>query len=278
MSRSIESFHPAVRRCSAALILALALATAAACNSKNPVAPDTPQPPGGGGPGTGSYAISLSASPVQLVAGSADPATLTVIATRTDNSQPAADGTTAAVSTSLGSFDPAKSTTLTTVTLSGGKGMGTVLLYPSTTTGTATVLAQVDTSSRQLSIPIRQADQTFFIASVSPGSGRPDGGTTVSLTGAGFVQTMRVTFGGIASTSVTYVSATQLTVKTPPPPSVVTAGNALAVDVTISKSNGTANVTDTLPGGFIYANNGNGETPVIISVTPSWAPTTAARR
>jgi len=264
VSRSIESFPPAARWCFAALILALAFA--AACNSKNPVAPETPQPPGGGGPGTGSYVIGLSASPVQLVAGSADPATLTVTATRTDNSQPAADGTTAAVSTSLGSFDPAKSTTLTTVSLSGGK--ATVLLYPSTTTGTATVLAQVDTSSRQLSIPIRQADQTFFIASVSPGSGRPDGGTTVSITGAGFVQTMRVTFGGIASTSVTYVSPSLLTVKTPPPPSVVTAGNALAVDVTISKANGSSNSTDTLPGGFIYANNGNGETPVIFSVTP----------
>lgn len=262
MSRSIENFRPAARQCCAVLVLALVVG----CNSKNPVAPETPQPPGGGGPGTGTYVIGLSASPVQLVAGSADPATLTVTATRTDNSQPAADGTTCAVSTSLGSFDPAKAMTLTTVTLSGGK--GTVLLYPSTTTGTATVLAQVDTSSRQLSIPIRQADQTFFIASISPGSGKPDGGTPVTITGAGFVQTMRVTFGGIAATTVNYVSPTQITARTPPPPSVVTAGNALAVDITISKANGAATASDTLPGGFIYANNGNGETPVIFSVTP----------
>jgi PKD repeat protein len=266
VSRSIENFRPAAPRC-AALILALALAFAcASCNSKNPVAPETPLPPGGGGPGSGTYTITLTASPAQLVAGSTDGTTLTVTATNASSQSPP-DGTPCAFSTSLGSFDQTKALTLTTINFSGGKAVAT--LFPGTTTGTATVLAQIDTSSRQLSVPIRAADQTFFIASISPASGKPDGGTPVTITGAGFVQTMRVTFGGIAATTLNYVSATQLTARTPPPPSVVAAGTAMAVDVTVSKASGASTVSDTLPGGFIYANNGNGETPVIFSVAPA---------
>jgi PKD repeat protein len=267
VSRSIENFRPAAPRC-AALILALALAFAgASCNSKNPVAPETPLPPGGGGPGSGTYTITLTASPAALVAGSTDGTTLTATATNSSSQSSPPDGTPCAFSTSLGSFDQTKAMTLITINFSGGKAVAT--LFPSTTTGTATVLAQIDTSSRQLSVPIRAADQTFFIASISPASGKPDGGTPVTITGAGFVQTMRVTFGGIAATTLNYVSATQLTAKTPPPPSVVAAGTAMAVDVTVSKASGASTTSDTLPGGFIYANNGNGETPVIFSVAPA---------
>ncbi|HEY2740184.1 MAG TPA: hypothetical protein VGK45_17375, partial [Thermoanaerobaculia bacterium] len=156
MSRSIENFRPAAPRC-AALILALALAVASAsCNSKNPVAPEAPLPPGGGGPGSGTYTITLTASPTALVAGSTDGTTLTAIATNSSSQSSPPDGTKCAFSTSLGSFDPTKALTLTTISFSGGKAVAT--LYPSTTTGTATVLAQIDTSSRQLSVPIRAAD------------------------------------------------------------------------------------------------------------------------
>jgi hypothetical protein len=49
----------------------------------------------------------------------------------------------------------------------------------------------------------------------SANSGASVGGTSVTITGTGFVATPTVTFGGTAATSVTWVSATSLTCVTP---------------------------------------------------------------
>jgi PKD repeat protein len=254
------------------LLCLLLLGLLAACNSTNPVAPDPQQNPPNGNPspGSGSYQISIAASPAQLVAGSTEPATLSIAATRTDNNQPAASGTKCAVSTSLGSFDAAQAVTLKTVLLD-GEGKASLALYPSTTTGTATVLAQIDTSLRQLSIPIHEADQTFFITSVSPSSGEAK--AKVTITGAGFVQNaMRVTFGKIAATSVTVASPNLLTAIVPPPAAEIPAGEILPVDVTITKPSGAAAVSDTLQGGFIYTNDAANSQPRILAVIPASGP------
>jgi uncharacterized repeat protein (TIGR01451 family) len=53
------------------------------------------------------------------------------------------------------------------------------------------------------------------ISSVSPNNGPDVGGTSVTITGTGFVATPSVTFGGVSAPSVTFDSATQLTVTTP---------------------------------------------------------------
>lgn len=53
------------------------------------------------------------------------------------------------------------------------------------------------------------------VTAVSPNTGPTSGGTSVTITGSGFVATPTVTFGGTAATGVTFVSATTLTATAP---------------------------------------------------------------
>ena len=56
---------------------------------------------------------------------------------------------------------------------------------------------------------------TPTIASLAPASGTLLGGTTVTLTGTGFIDVSEVSFGGVKATGVTVKSLTQLTAVTP---------------------------------------------------------------
>ncbi len=53
------------------------------------------------------------------------------------------------------------------------------------------------------------------ITSISPSSGPPAGGTTVTITGTGFTGATHVAFGAVAATSFNVVSATQITAVSP---------------------------------------------------------------
>jgi hypothetical protein len=86
--------------------------------------------------------------------------------------------------------------------------------------------------------------QAPTLSSVSPGSGLPAGGTAVTLTGTNFGSGATVTFGGVAATDVTVVSATSITAKTP--------AHALGtVDVVVT----VGSLTATKAGGFTYTDN-----------------------
>jgi hypothetical protein len=80
------------------------------------------------------------------------------------------------------------------------------------------------------------------VTSVSPNTGTTTGGTHVTLTGKNFVSGARVTFGGVAATSVVVVSATQITASTPP-------HKPGAVNVVVTNPGGQSG---TLAGGFTY--------------------------
>jgi hypothetical protein len=54
-----------------------------------------------------------------------------------------------------------------------------------------------------------------IITGVAPPSGRPAGGTAVTLTGRGFTGTTKVMFGTVAATSVTVVSDSTITLRSP---------------------------------------------------------------
>ena len=69
------------------------------------------------------------------------------------------------------------------------------------------------------------------LTSVSPTSGPTAGGTTITLTGTNFVSGATVRVGGTAATNVAFVSATQLTARTP-------AGTAGARDVQVTNPDG----------------------------------------
>jgi YVTN family beta-propeller protein len=57
---------------------------------------------------------------------------------------------------------------------------------------------------------------TISISSISPNSGSSSGGTAIAITGTNFTNTDTVDFGTTPASSVTYVSATQLTAVSPP--------------------------------------------------------------
>ena len=73
-------------------------------------------------------------------------------------------------------------------------------------------------------IPFRKNLEQFLssppaiptVNSVSPGSGSPSGGNSVTITGTGFTGTSGVTFGGVAAASFTVNSDTSITAQTPP--------------------------------------------------------------
>ena len=82
------------------------------------------------------------------------------------------------------------------------------------------------------------------VTSVNPGTGPLAGGNTVTITGTGFAGATSVTFGGVAATSFTVVSDTQIS-------AVVPAGSAATatVSVNVTTPNGT-NAANTL---YAYA-------------------------
>jgi len=53
------------------------------------------------------------------------------------------------------------------------------------------------------------------ITAISPTSGPTTGGTTVTITGTGFTGATKVLFGGLAATSFSVVSSTQITAVSP---------------------------------------------------------------
>lgn len=94
------------------------------------------------------------------------------------------------------------------------------------------------------------------LTSISPTSGTPLGGTSVTLTGTDFSPSDSVTFGGAAATTVTFISSTTLSAVTP-------TGVPGAVDVVVSNGNGSS----TLAGGFTY-----NTPPTLTSISPTNGP------
>jgi large repetitive protein len=83
------------------------------------------------------------------------------------------------------------------------------------------------------------------LASIELAAGRPTGGNTVTLLGAGFTTALSssVTFGGVAATNVHVINAVTITVTVP-------AHAAGAVDVTVTRGTTSA----TLVNGYVYGN------------------------
>lgn len=236
------------------LVLVLALVPALAlvsCDSGNPVVPESPETPAGG---TGAYSIALTAEPPQLQAGSGDPATVTVSVRGSDGVAPA-DGTKVVLSTDGGSFgvaSPDAPVRTAELTLSGGRAQ--VSFFPGEEVMTASLLAKVGESVGRLQLEIVEAlPNNFYLLAVQPSSGSPDGGQTVRITGAGFQEPVRVTFGGVVA-QVQSVKANELAVVTPPSAAPVAAGQAVPVDVMVTNALDTPeSVADALPGAYVYS-------------------------
>lgn len=98
---------------------------------------------------------------------------------------------------------------------------------------------------------------TPTIASISPTSGAPAGGITVTITGTNFTSGATVAFGGASATNVTVASSTSITATSP-------AGTG-TVGVTVTTSAGTSNsasyaYTTTTAATHVYVANQNAGT------------------
>jgi len=95
------------------------------------------------------------------------------------------------------------------------------------------------------------------VASITPNTGTTSGGTSVTITGTGFLTGATVSLGGTPATSVTLVSSTSITATTP-------AHAAGAVNVMVVNTDAQSG---TLSGGFTYA--APKPAPTVSAITPN---------
>ncbi|MEA2603927.1 MAG: trimeric autotransporter adhesin [Acidobacteriota bacterium] len=258
------------------LLFALALATALGCTS-SPTEPKggsgTPQTPKPPDPVT-SFVVTVTASPGDITAGGTGSSTINVEVHRSDNGQVPADGSTVHVTTTLGGFGSTGGPNAVDLQLVNGRASAT-LFASATETGTATIRADYASSSGTFTgatnVRIGQA-ATFFVSSVDPNLGNPQGGEVVNILGGGFVAPVRVTFNG-ATATVRSVTPGRITVVTPSAAAAgvpVGVGQTAAVSVQVTINLNKPNeLSDTIDRGFTYALGGGTQQPVVFSVSPT---------
>ncbi len=259
--KSLKILTPAL------LAFALALAACTSSPSEPKQTPTTPVPP----VPLLTYNVTVTASPNQLTAGvPTASSTITVTVRRNDNGQIPADLTPVTLTTSLGEFGSAGSGTQT-VNLQLVGGQATAVLFPGGNAGTATIKAQVSQSSGAATIGIGQA-ATFFIGSIQPSVGSPQGGDVVKINGGGFASPVRVTFGN-ATATVRSVTPNQIVAVVPSATAAgvsVGVGQSVPVQVGVMINvNQAGTKSDSLAAGFTYALGGGIEQPQIFSVSPA---------
>ena len=254
--------------------LGLVLGFALGCSADDPNSPTAPPvvpvPPAAG------VNVSVTTSASTLDAASSTFATLTVRATRSDNGQPVPNLTQGSITTSLGNFGSVSGPQELAIELVNGQ--ATVTLFPGNTIGTASIRAAVSSGVGFTTVTVREPGlpDTFFLGSVSPNTGSPQGGETISINGGGFSDPLRVLINGIGAV-IQSASGTQIRVTTPRciQSSCFETGAVTPVDVTVTTNlNEEGQASDTLVSGFSYVNGGGGGTliPTIFSVTPSSGP------
>lgn len=253
------------------LLFALALVVPFGCQSDSPTEPSSTPPAAPVPPAqVTTYTVTVTPSPGQLTAGTGTGSTITIDVRRNDNGQPPADLTPVTVTTNLGSFGAANSGTRE-VTLQLVNGRAQTVLFADSDVGTATIRAVVGSSAGAANVGIGQAG-TFFISSVTPAIGSPQGGEEVSILGGGFDSPVRVTFNGAAA-QVRSVTPTRIRAVVPPAAAAgIDVGVGQSVPVTVSVTinyNETGTATDSLPAGFTYSRGGSVQQPAVLSVTPN---------
>lgn len=276
--RLLHNFTSPAKRNPARLVLLCGLLVPmliAGCSSDSPTAPTPqPQPPQGGG-GATAFTISVTTSTASTSAGSGTPVLVTVNVRRSDNGAAPPNGTTASISTTLGNFDVAGTGPQSGVLeLIGGRAQ--VNFFPGDVAGAARIQVQLQNSFGSAVVNIAEGG-VFFLQSISPTSGSPDGGYTIRIDGGGIVEPVRVFVGGQIA-EVRSVSSTQINVRAPQ--ISLPAGQTRAADVTVTNAVASEDeATDTLPGVFTYRRSGGGALqPQIFSVTPQSGPNEGGTR
>jgi IPT/TIG domain-containing protein len=262
-------------------LLAL-LAVFAACKGESPTAPTAG---GGGGGGTGGGGTPPVGATITLTVSNPNPltsSTTVITATVTQGGNPVQNGTAVEFGTSLGAFtDTGLATTIKTTT----NGVATATLT-SASAGTAVVTAVVNNVTRTTSVtfsatPVTPPPPTTAptITSISPTSGKPEGGDIVTITGTNFRTPVRVLLdlgGGVTREAfVTSVTPTQVQFITPQVN--LGAGQTLDANISLINEAGTPNevkVAGSSPFTFRKAQL----TPSITTVSPDSGPITGGTR
>lgn len=257
-----------LRRVLGPIAAALVALSFASCTSDSPTEPSTPPANPRPDPVV-AFNVTVTASPTQLVAGDPTPSTITVTVRRSDNGGSPPNGTEIALTTTLGAFGSPAGPQQTTLQLVNGQAQAA--LFAGAESGVATVRATLDQSSGAANVTIGNP-ATFFVASVSPSLGGPDGQETVNVLGGGFDSPVRVTFNNAPAT-VRSVTPTRIQVITP---SAVAAGVTVGVgqpapvNVTVTINvNEVGQQADTLANGFTYALGGTISEPRVFSISPA---------
>lgn len=257
-----------LRPLSRAPLLAAAL-TLAACSSSNPVAPRDDNPGADDPPGGATFEITLTV-PQQLETGGNS---TVQIAVTVQGGGVQLSGREVALITDLGHFalDPQGEPIQQTTVVLNAEGTGSTTFFAGDEPGTANLLAQLERATQSAQVEI--VETRFFVSAVVPGFGSAAGGDTVQVQGRGFVEPVRVAFGS-ALAQVSAITATALTVTTPPPSPPLAAGETRRVDVQVTNDLSSPNPPmDTLPGAFIYTPGGGPvQQPVIFSLDPTQGP------
>jgi hypothetical protein len=172
------------------------------CDTDSPTAPQqvpAPFPSGGSG---ARWNVSITISPSGQIVGGTVPSIITIRVTRVGGGDPPANGTSAAVTTTLGELNTAavSGSQLTSLAVGLVGGRADIFFFPGGLPGEAFLTAQVERDAVDFSIPIR-ADE-LFITSITPNTGPQGGGTKVKIEGVGFVAPLQVMFGDAPGTNV----------------------------------------------------------------------------
>ncbi len=163
-------------------------------------------------------------------------ATLAAIATSVTSLSPnhgsAAGGTTVTISGN--GFTAAQSVTFGSVAASSFSVMNNTTITAVPPAGTGVVDVRVTTAAG--TSPTNPLDQFTYaptVTGIAPTTGGTTGGTTVTITGTGFIGASGVQFGAAAASSYSVVSASSITAVSPP-------GSAGTVDITVTTLAGTS--------------------------------------
>ncbi|HEX9160485.1 MAG TPA: IPT/TIG domain-containing protein [Thermoanaerobaculia bacterium] len=262
-------------------LLAL-LVVFAACKGESPTAPPVTNP---GGTGTSGGGTPPTGATIVLTVSNANPlvnSTSIMTATVTQNGNPVPNGTAVEFNTTLGTWqDTGLSTTIRTTT----NGVATASLT-SGTPGPAQITAIVNNVTQRATVTFQSAPVTPppvntvpTITSITPSTGPPSGGQTITINGTNFRTPVRVLFdfgnGNVQDALVASVTPTQVTVVTPKVN--LGAGQTLDAIVTLINEAGTpAEVRVAAPTPFTFRLAQL--TPIVSTVSPDSGPITGGTR
>lgn len=261
----LRSLH---QRLAVYLMAALPIALLGACSADSPSAPRQQPGPPTNPPAASTFNITVSTSPSTVAAGSTDPVQVRVVVRNASTGNAPATGTTTVLTTTGGRLGSDTGETSQVLTLVNGEAQTS--LFPPSTAGTVTLQARLENSFGQATVAIQES-ATFFLGSLTPTTGSPEGGDTVTINGGGFDQPVRVLFNGIPGV-VRSVESNRIRVTTPPSAAPVPVNTSVLVTVEVTINLNEANqAQDSLTSAFRYT-RGTVAQPQVFSVSPASGP------